>query len=246
MPNRQHLLNVEGVTVRYGGIEALRSVSLNVEAGEILGVIGPNGSGKTTLLDCICGFIRPTNGRIRMQGTVLNSLPAFSRARSGVRRIFQNTALFEGLSVLENVMIGADHRTDGGRSNRPSFEAANAIMDQIGLTEFARVLVGVLSTGYRKRVEIARALAGEPRLLLLDEPTAGIQPADASAIMTLVERLSREAGLGVVLIEHNMPVLMSHSDRVIALDLGEIIAEGPPEIVQRDEHVQASYLGGVA
>lgn len=235
------LLEVDNVSARFGGIRALRGISLRVEYGEALGVIGPNGSGKTTLLDCVAGIVRPAGGSIRFQGKAIDAAPAFRRARVGIRRTFQSTALFDALTVTDNVLIGADQPRSPRR--RPSHYAAKHFIEAMGLAAYADAPARTLSTGYRKRVEIARALAGEPNLLLLDEPTAGIQPADAAEIMTSLDQLRAELGMGVLLVEHNIPVVLAHSDRVVAFDCGEVIADGPPNVVREDPKVQQSYLG---
>lgn len=241
-----NLLNVDRLSVRFGGILALSEISFAVRPGEIVGVIGPNGSGKTTLLNCISGVIAATGGGIRFEGRPIDRRSAHWRSRHGIRRTFQNVALFEGMSVLDNLRVGADHGLGNRADPTEDDDIAERLVEELGLSSYRGASVQSLSMGYRKRVEIARALAGAPKLLLLDEASAGIRPKDMSAIMGLIDQTRAQRGMSVVLVEHDMAVLMAASDRVIALDFGRLIANGSPEEVQQDEVVQAAYLGGVA
>lgn len=235
-------LSVQGVSVTYGGVEALTDVSFSLDHSGIVGIIGPNGAGKTTLFNCISGAARSYSGSISLASTPLNPLSPAARARAGIRRTFQNIALFDGMSVLDNVRSGADH--SGSLSREAARKRVSWLLNVTGLADYVSASVSALSLGYRKRVEVARALAGKPQVLLLDEPTAGIHPTDAQEIMSLVKRLRDDEGIAILLVEHEMPTVMSNCDRVIAMNFGRIIAEGTPAEIRADYLVRESYLGG--
>ena len=227
----------------FGGVQALSDVTFTAGEGEITGVIGPNGAGKTTLFNCLSGINRTKSGTIMFAGSAIDRLPPHQRARLGLRRTFQNVALFEGLSVLDNIRTGADHAATRVGGPVSSKVIAEELIATTGLREFTNAPVSTLSTGYRKGVEIARAVAGNSRILLLDEPTAGILPRDAVSIMELVQGLRRGRGLTVLIVEHQRPMVMSLCDHVVALDFGRVIAEGAPVAIQRNKAVQNAYLG---
>jgi len=233
------LLSVAGVTKRFGGITANRGISFDVAPGELVGIIGPNGAGKSTLFEIISGFYRPEEGDVRLDGVRLTGLSPDRVCRLGVARTFQKLRPFAGLTVLGNVMVGALTRTKDVRHAR---EQAREIVARVGLEDKADAHARTLSTGQRKRLELARALATRPRLLLLDEVTGGVDQRTIPALVQLVREL-HASGLTLLVIEHNMRVITAVTQRIIALHLGEVIADGPPDVVARDRAVVEAYLG---
>jgi branched-chain amino acid transport system ATP-binding protein len=233
------LLSVAGVTKRFGGVVANRDVSLEVSAGELIGVIGPNGAGKSTLFEIITGFCRPDAGEVRLDGTPLTGLSPDRVCRLGVARTFQKLRPFSGMTVVENVMVGALTRTGDVRHARAE---ARDILERVGLGDRADAHAGTLSTGQRKRLELARALATRPRVLLLDEVTGGVDQRSIPGLVRLVREL-HQGGLTLLVIEHNMRVITAVAQRIVALFLGEVIADGPPDAVARDRRVVEAYLG---
>lgn len=233
------LLSVSGITKRFGGIVANRDISFDVTAGELVGIIGPNGSGKSTLFEVISGFYRPDAGEVRLDGERLTGLSPDRVCRLGIARTFQKLRPFAGLTVVDNVMVGALTRT---RDVRHARERARVLLDRVGLAEKADAHARTLSTGQRKRLELARALATEPRVLLLDEVTGGVDQRSIPALVQLIRDLHR-GGLTLLVIEHNMRVITAVAQRIVALYLGEKIADDTPDAVARDRRVIEAYLG---
>ena len=233
------LLRVSKVTKRFGGITANREISFEVAAGELVGIIGPNGAGKSTLFECISGFYAPDEGEVELEGKRLTGLSPDLVCRRGVARTFQKLRPFQGMTVAENVMVGALTRT---RDVRHAREQAHGWLRRVGLSEKANAHAGTLSTGQRKRLELARALATGPRLLLLDEVTGGVDQRSIPALVELVREL-HAGGLTLLVIEHNMRVITAVAQRIVALYLGEVIADGAPDAVARDRRVIEAYLG---
>ncbi len=233
------MLEVANLTKRFGGLVANDDISFDVAEGEILGLIGPNGAGKSTLFDLIAGSQAPDEGDVRFEGRSLLGLRPDQINRLGIARTFQKLKPFEKMTVEENVMVGImQHTANMSKARDHALETLNFV----GLLEKRRAHAGTLSTGQRKRLELARAMATRPRLLLLDEVTGGVDQRSIPGLIALIERL-RGAGLTLIVIEHNMQVLMSLADRVVALHLGAKIAQGTPEEIQADPRIIESYLG---
>ena len=247
-------LEVEDVTVHFGGIVALEEVSLTVRPGEVVGIIGPNGAGKTTLFNVVCGFVRPTTGTVRLDGDDQGRIHPHRLAALGVGRTLQGLGLFSGLTARENVMAGGTARSRAGfwsalgglpRSSRDEdalAERARAALDDLGVDAGGQ-LPATLPYAVQKKVALARALVAEPRLLLLDEPASGLSNVEMSELGSLIRRLAEQDRLAIALVEHHMDLVMSVCDRVVVLELGRVIASGTPAEVQADPAVTAAYLG---
>jgi len=233
------LLSVRGVTKRFGGITANRGITFELAAGELVGIIGPNGAGKSTLFECISGFYAPDEGEVELDGVRLSRLSPDNVCRRGVARTFQKLRPFQGMTVAENVMVGALTRTHDVRHAR---EQAHEWLRRVGLLEKANAHARTLSTGQRKRLELARVLATQPRLVLLDEVTGGVDQRSIPGLIELVREL-HAGGLTLLMIEHNMRVVTAVARRILALHMGELIADGPPDVVARDRKVVEAYLG---
>jgi branched-chain amino acid transport system ATP-binding protein len=233
------LLDVRAVTKRFGGLVANRDISFQVGHGELIGVIGPNGAGKSTLFDVLTGFQPVDSGQVLLDGEPITGLRPDEISCRGVGRTFQKLKPFSQMTVLDNVMVGAFQKTSRADEAR---ERALGCLESVGLADRADAHARVLSTGQRKRLEMARALAIAPRLLLLDEVTGGVDQRSIPGLVDLVRALNA-SGVALVVIEHNMGVIMGISQRVVALHLGEVIADGPPAAVARDTRVIEAYLG---
>jgi branched-chain amino acid transport system ATP-binding protein len=249
------LLQVKNVTLSFRGLTALLNVSFQVEQGQVVSLIGPNGAGKTSMLNCISGRYHPDEGSISLDGRDLLSMPAFKRTEQGLSRTFQNIALFRGLSVLDNLMVGRHSKMQYGllssmlywgrarRAEDAHRRRVEDVIDFLGLSPFRHSIAGRLPYGVQKRVELGRALAAEPGLILLDEPMAGMNLEETEDMARYILDINEEWGITVLLVEHDMGVVMDISDHVVVLDFGSVLATGAPDEVQRNPEVITAYLG---
>ena len=249
------LLEVTDLLMRFQGITALDSVSLTMAPGSITSLIGPNGAGKTTMFNCITGMYKSTSGKVAFDGVDISREGAHEISRHGIARTFQNLALFGGLTVLENLLVGAYRQGSSGllqgalrtpqarREQQAAVAAATEVLEFLDMPETADLLPGEMSYGRQKQVEFARALMQKARLVLLDEPMAGMSASEKSAMMALIQRSREQFGMSFLIVEHDIPVIMDISDKIVVLDFGRKIAEGTPREVQANEAVIAAYLG---
>jgi branched-chain amino acid transport system ATP-binding protein len=251
-------LAIEDVSVNFGGIHALEGVTFELEAGSIVGLIGPNGAGKSTLLNCISGITRPTRGRVRLGGAVLSAMSSAAVARQGIGRVFQHPELVAELSVHDNLLIACHLSLEYGllsellrlpnvrHQERTAAAKVANVLASLGIADSAAARVGSLPYGHRKLIDLGRALLMDIRFLLLDEPIAGLNDSEISRLREILLGLRREFGLGILVVEHNMPFVSGLCDRLVVLDLGQLIANGPPAEVLGDARVMSSYLGEAA
>ena len=249
------MLSVEDLSISFGGLDALSGLSLQVTEREIFALIGPNGAGKSTVFNVVTGLYRPSRGRVAFRGDDLLALAPHEIARRGVGRTFQNTEVFRQLTAIDNVLVGRHAHLRAGvvrgalglasvrREEAEARELARALLARLGLAEVADTEAGSLPLGFQKRLELARALAAEPRLLLLDEPAGGLNPTETQTLMEVICRLRDESGLTLLVVEHDMELVMSISDRVAVLNYGRKIAEGKPREIATDPAVVEAYLG---
>ena len=249
------LLEVTSLLMRFQGITALDNVSFTMERGSITSLIGPNGAGKTTMFNCVTGMYTPTSGKVAFDGVDITGEAAHLVSRHGIARTFQNLALFGGLTVLDNLLVGAYRQGSSGllqgafltprarAEQRAAVASATEVLEFLGMPETAHLLPGEMSYGRQKQVEFARALMQKARLVLLDEPMAGMSASEKSAMTALIQRVRERFGMSFLIVEHDIPVIMDISDKIVVLDFGRKIAEGTPHQVQADEAVIAAYLG---
>jgi branched-chain amino acid transport system ATP-binding protein len=250
------LLDARSISIRFGGIQALEDVSLTVDEGEILGLVGPNGAGKTTMFNCLCGQARPNAGTVWFAGECLDGLPVFKRARLGIGRTFQRLEVFPEMTPREHVLVADRARRGDGRlwkdllnmggPKKDEIDGSDAILELVGLADVADQPVASLSLGHCRLVEIARAVATRPRLLMADEPSSGLDVAETAALSNVLRRIQSEHGTAVLLVEHDLDMVSQVVDRVQVLDFGHTIAAGSLQEVMEDPAVRRAYLGKTA
>jgi branched-chain amino acid transport system ATP-binding protein len=239
------LLEVDHVSVRFGGLVAVDEASFTLEPGQVTALIGPNGAGKTTLFNVITGLRPPTRGRVLLDGQDMTGWPAPRRARAGIARTFQRLEVFGSLSVLDNVLTAAELRRGWDKDAPPARDVARHVLRRVGLSSYADAMADAVPTGVARLVELARALALSPRLLLLDEPSSGLSHSETEEFAALLRELADE-GTGVLLVEHDVDLVMGLCHTVHVLDFGQVICSGTPALVQADSRVQQAYLGVAA
>ncbi|OZI18486.1 high-affinity branched-chain amino acid ABC transporter ATP-binding protein LivG [Bordetella genomosp. 9] len=249
------LLKVSGLCMRFGGLLAVDHVEFDVKSDEVFAIIGPNGAGKTTVFNCVGGFYKPTEGDILMDGQRITGLSSHMVARHGLVRTFQNVRLFKQLTVLENLLVAQHTQVETRllpgllklksyrQSEADALSRAAQWLDFMGLRQYANREAGNLAYGHQRRLEIARCMITKPRLLMLDEPAAGLNPQEKQDLQRLIDRLRREFGVAVLLIEHDMSLIMGISDRILVMEHGKPIMTGTPQAVRSDERVIKAYLG---
>ncbi|KVE32467.1 high-affinity branched-chain amino acid ABC transporter ATP-binding protein LivG [Burkholderia sp. TSV86] len=249
------MLKVSGLQMRFGGLLAVDGVGFDVFRDEVFAIIGPNGAGKTTVFNCIGGFYRPTGGSVVLDGQAIGGLPSHQVARKGLVRTFQNIRLFKSLTVVENLLVAQHRQVKSGllhglfatpayrRAERDALAQAATWLERMQLTAVANRPAGTLSYGHQRRLEIARCMITNPRLLMLDEPAAGLNPQEKVELQQLIDRLRREFGVAVLLIEHDMSLVMGVSDRILVMEHGRPIMIGKPDEVRNDPRVIKAYLG---
>ncbi len=248
------LMKVENIGIHFGGLRVLSDITFEIQENEILGLIGPNGAGKTTLFNLITGIYRPTEGKISFEGETITGLPSDVITKKGINRTFQNVRLFGNQTVLENVLVGMQNKLDEPllasvfrtgkirKNEKAGTEKAMELLELMGLQDMKDFKASNMSYGNQRRLELARALANDPKLLLLDEPTAGMNPQEAVQMIELVHKVHK-MGMSILIIEHNMKVIMGLSERIICIEAGRKIAEGLPYEIQHNQEVIRAYLG---
>jgi len=249
------ILEVRGLMMRFGGLLAVNEVGLTVHDKQVVSMIGPNGAGKTTVFNCLTGFYRPSAGEILLDGEPIQGLPGHRIARKGIVRTFQNVRLFREMTALENLLVAQHRHLNTNffagllktpafrRSERQALEFAHHWLERVGLADCANRLAGTLAYGQQRRLEIARCMMTRPRILMLDEPAAGLNPRETEDLKALIGLLRDEHGLGVLLIEHDMPLVMGISDRIVVINQGRPLAEGTPAQIRCHPEVIKAYLG---
>ncbi|MDF3094680.1 MULTISPECIES: high-affinity branched-chain amino acid ABC transporter ATP-binding protein LivG [Burkholderia] len=255
MSANAELLKVAGLQMRFGGLLAVDGIDFDVRRNEVFAIIGPNGAGKTTVFNCVGGFYKPTGGDVVLDGHAIGGLPSHQIALKGLVRTFQNIRLFKSLTVVENLLVAQHRKVKAGllhglfatpayrHAEKEALERAAVWLDRMGLTAVANRPAGTLSYGHQRRLEIARCMITEPRLLMLDEPAAGLNPQEKIELQHLIDKLRREFGVSVLLIEHDMSLVMGVSDRILVMEHGRPIVIGTPEAVRNDPRVIKAYLG---
>ena len=250
----EKILDVQGLTKMFGGVKAQDHISFSIEKGIVCGLIGPNGAGKTTLFNMVTGIYRPDAGQVIFNGKDIRKIPVYRLVKAGVARTFQHVELFSSMTLLENIMVGMHVRTKAGfwaavtripsmkKEERQSRRRAEELLEFTGLAADANKMAGDLPAGRQKTAQIARALASDPLLLLLDEPAAGLNPVETHALGQLIQKI-KQSGITMMLVEHDMSLVMGMSDKVVVLDQGKKLAEGTPRQIQSNEAVMSAYLG---